>query len=369
MLRVYDGELNRLLGTAKVQHLSTLNINNPIKGYQSIFTAKGEKIGEVLVALRMILPGSAFLSLCASRNHVNHHFLIRLANDSNENLAGMSMISDTSNPPSRRNSIGNKVEKNHQKRIFLIENPISFFLFIQNDLLENGLRTYNLDRFSNGIDSSANAVESTVPFQTYQDGPTANVVEALIERTNRLREEMAKSSGKTLTNSSLNQNNNNSELFSKSLDLDNETMADLVLKTSNNFNESNDSILTDLDGLENEQSLLDDLLYGGRVELNHPATTTTSSTTKLRPTRRSSNGKPPTGRSPSPSLARVSSGASTRARSSRSRSRSLAQSSDSDTASRVSFDMPSSDLDDSGNGKTTNEEKDEEYFPFFRNAR
>lgn len=232
--------------------------------------------------------------------------------------------------------------------------------------MENGLRTYNLDRVSNGIDSSVNAVESTVPFQTYQDGPTANVVEALIERTNRLREEMAKSSGKTLTNSSFNQNNNNSELFSKSLDLDNETMADLVLKNSNHFNESNDSILTDLDGLENEQSLLDDLLYGGRVELN-PSTTTT---TKLRPTRRSSSGKPPTGRSPSPSLARVSSGASTRVRSSRSRSRSLAQSSDSDTASRVSFDMPSSDLDDSGNGKKTNEKKDEEYLSlFFRNAR
>lgn len=118
VLRVYDGEANRLLGTAKVQHLSTLNINNPIKGYQSIFTTKGEKIGEVLVALRMILPGSEFLSFCASHNDVNPDFVIRLANDSNENLAGISMISDTSNPPSRRNSIGNKVNEriNHRKK-------------------------------------------------------------------------------------------------------------------------------------------------------------------------------------------------------------------------------------------------------------
>jgi hypothetical protein len=43
-------------------------------------------------------------------------------------------------------------------------------------------------------------------------------------------------------------------------------------------------------------------------------------------------------------------GLSNRSRSARSRS--IGQSSDSDTASRVSFDMPSSDLDDSGNGKT-----------------
>ena len=219
--------------------------------------------------------------------------------------------------------------------------------------MENGLRTYNVDRANGGVDSLVNSADtasqgkrydSTVPFQTYTtsgEAPTGQVVEALIERANRLREDMAKSSGKTLKNSAANQNNNNAEMLSKSVDLDNETMGDLLgLKSSHHLNDSNDSIVTDLDGLENEQSLLDDLLYGGRVELNPP-------TTKVPQPRRSSHGKPPTGRSPSPSLARVSSGAH---RGRRSRSRSLAQSSDSDTASRVSFDLPSSDLDDSGNG-------------------
>ena len=156
----------------------------------------------------------------------------------------------------------------------------------------------------------------------------------MIERANRLREDMIKSSQKT-TDPLLNQNNNNSELLTskshlKSIDFDQEHLG--------NFNDSNDSIVTDLDGLENDQSLLDDLLYGGQIERKSRPTTA--------PLPR---GKPPTGRSPSPSLARVSSG-SHRVRTSRSRS--LAQSSDSDTASRVSFDMPNSDLDDSGNGKT-----------------
>jgi hypothetical protein len=157
-------------------------------------------------------------------------------------------------------------------------------------------------------------------------------------------------------------NNNNSEIFStqhrrKSLDIldddiDNENICDMLgirtsLKLAEDLNNSNDSILTDLDGLENEQSLLDDLLYGGdgtasATNNNHKITTPNSKK------KRHPRGKPPTGRSPSPNMSRVG-GLVNRSRSSRSRS--LAQSSDSDTASRVSFDMPSSDLDDSENGK------------------
>jgi hypothetical protein len=58
LLRVYDTDINRLLGNAKVQNLSTLSINSPIKGYQSVFTNKGDKLGEVFIALRLILPES-----------------------------------------------------------------------------------------------------------------------------------------------------------------------------------------------------------------------------------------------------------------------------------------------------------------------
>ncbi len=58
VLKVLDSETNRLIGTAKVQNLSTLSINNPIKGYQSVFTNKGDKLGEVFVSLRIFLPGS-----------------------------------------------------------------------------------------------------------------------------------------------------------------------------------------------------------------------------------------------------------------------------------------------------------------------
>ena len=202
------------------------------------------------------------------------------------------------------------------------------------------------------------------------------MVEALIERANRLREDMIKSSlQKTTTtekdihpidSSIYNSNNNNAEILTsqhgnKSMDilmddidplLDNDNVCDILgikssLKLTGDLNNSNESILTDLDGLENEQSLLDDLLYGsegaGRTHNSNHKTTTTS-TKKSHP-----RGKPPTGRSRSPSMTRVG-GLLNRSRSARSRS--LAQSSDSDTASRVSFDMPSSDLDDSGNGKT-----------------
>jgi hypothetical protein len=85
-----------------VQNLSTLSINNPIKGYQSIFTNKGDKLGEVFVSLRLLLPGSK-----RTREYFIDSINISvLAHDSNENLAAMSGTSDTSNPSSRRNSIG-----------------------------------------------------------------------------------------------------------------------------------------------------------------------------------------------------------------------------------------------------------------------
>jgi hypothetical protein len=162
-----------------------------------------------------------------------------------------------------------------------------------------------------------------------------------------------------------NKNNNNSEILTtqygnRSLDilpddidplLDNENVCDMLgiktsLKLTEDLNNSNDSILTDLEGLENEQSLLDDLLYGG--DPTRSGGDAPTSNHKIKTTKRHPRGKPPTGRSPSPSMARAG-GLTNRSRSSRSRS--LAHSSDSDTASRVSFDMPSSDLDDSGNGK------------------
>ena len=210
--------------------------------------------------------------------------------------------------------------------------------------------------------------------QGYKELPTGKVVEALIERANRLREDMIKSSSQKPTTigndtypiGSVLLNNNNSNHLSthyenESLNipnddidplLDNENVYDMLgikpsLKATGDLNNSTDSILTDLEGFEHEQSLLDELLYGAEAAAdtntnNHRNRTTTA---KYPP-----RGKPPTGRSPSPSLARVG-GLVNRSRSSRSRS--LAHSSDSDTASRVSFDMPSSDLDDSGNG--TNE--------------
>jgi len=178
-------------------------------------------------------------------------------------------------------------------------------------------------------------------------------------------------------------NNNNSEILStqqrkKSLDmldddtgplLDNENIYDILgiktsFKSTEDLNNSYDSILTDLDGLENEQSLLDDLLYGGygtsSATNNNHKNTIPSSTRKHHP-----RGKPPTGRSPSPNLSRVG-GLVNRSRSSRSRS--LAQSSDSDTASRVSFDMPSSDLDDSENGKIKSYSTFFYSFILFRNS-
>ncbi|CAF1106445.1 unnamed protein product [Rotaria sp. Silwood1] len=352
VLKVLDSETNRLIGIAKVQNLSLLSINSPIKGYQSIFTNKGEKLGEVFVLLRLVLPGT---------------------HDSNENLTVISVTSDISNPSSRRNSIGT-----HDSN--------------QNDQFENGLRTYKLDRAYNGehvnsVHSSDSTVQqqrfdSTVPFKTYttdsknsqlREQPTGTVVEALIERANRLREDMIKSSLQkptTIDNEShpinsalLVTNNNNANILNtqhenQSIDmlgddidplLDNENICDMLgIKTTGDLNNSNDSILTDLDGLENEQSLLEDLLYGdeGKRNNNNNNDNNNQKTITYSTHKRHPRGKPPTGRSPSPNMTRVG-GLSNRSRSTRSRS--LAQSSDSDTASRVSFDMPSSDLDDSGN--------------------
>jgi hypothetical protein len=213
--------------------------------------------------------------------------------------------------------------------------------------------------------------------QAYKEQPTGKVVEALIERANRLREDMIKSSlQKTTTTGKeshpndsalFNNHNNNAEILTtqpgnKSIDifdddidplLDNENLCDMLgikapLTSTGDLNNSNDSILTDLDGLENEQSLLDDLLYGGEGAGGGGATSNNHKTTTTSKKKPHPRGKPPTGRSPSPSTTRVG-GLTNRPRSARSRS--LAQSSDSDSASRVSFDMPSSDLDDSGNGK------------------
>ncbi|CAF4797333.1 unnamed protein product, partial [Rotaria magnacalcarata] len=75
-----------------------------------------------------------------------------------------------------------------------------------------------------------------------------------------------------------------------------------------------DSILTDLDGLEHEQSLLDELLYGddGKRDTTNATTTTTTTNNNNHKRRTNANnklhpyGKPPTGRSPSPNTARVS---------------------------------------------------------------
>ena len=131
-----------------MQNLSTLSVNNPIKGYQSIFTNKGDKLGEVFVSLRLLMPGSKYHRLS---NLFDPYFSI-VAHDSNENLAAMSGTSDISNPPSRRNSI---------------------------DHFENGLRTYKLDRpyyadHLNSVhlsDSISNQpqqrFDSTVPFTPY----------------------------------------------------------------------------------------------------------------------------------------------------------------------------------------------------------
>lgn len=292
------------------------------------------------------------------------------------------MMSDSSNPPSRRNSIGAndfrkvRLKKQIREIDFISEKPL---FVLQIDDSENALRFDSADRVQSASPAPGKANETrTIPFdayrneqpgvKTYQDIPTNEVVEVLIERANRLREEMIKStkdsSGKDSypppDPSMLNQNNNNVELLlretrRKSLDfLDEEfdkTVEKQIFGLQNstqplaNLNDSNESILSDLEGLENEQSLLDDLLYGRRIEdsVDDNRRKSNVNTSINRP----AHGKPPTGRSRSPSLSRV--GSTNRPRSTRNRS--LGQSTDSDTASRVSFDMPNSDLDESGNGE------------------
>ncbi|CAF4675516.1 unnamed protein product, partial [Rotaria magnacalcarata] len=77
-----------------------------------------------------------------------------------------------------------------------------------------------------------------------------------------------------------------------------------------NLNDSYHSLFSDLDGLENEQSLLDDLLYGGITgsdNNNNKTNKTKTHNTSLNSTNHNhhSYSKPPTGRSRSPSLTRV----------------------------------------------------------------
>jgi len=206
--------------------------------------------------------------------------------------------------------------------------------------------------------------------QAYKELPTGKVVEELIERATRLRENMIKSSlpkpttikkpnhrnKSTLLNSNNKTNTHGNKSFEMLVDdidplMDNGSIYDLLgikssLKSTSNLT---NSILTDFDGLEDEESLLDDILYGGSVEIDHIRNSkkhnTSSSSTN---NKKYSHSKPLKGRSRSPSMTRIS-GSSNRPRSAAS-SRSVTRSNDSDTASRVSFDLHNSDVDDSGNG-------------------
>ena len=117
---------------------------------------------------------------------ISNGYLFVTAHDSNENLTGISMTSDLSNPPSRRNSIGAndypKVWSNRRRLCFCEDEKHSFPS--QNDSLENnGQRTYKLDRAytaeplsARSEDSAAQPAryDSTVPFQAYTaDSKTA----------------------------------------------------------------------------------------------------------------------------------------------------------------------------------------------------
>lgn len=192
----------------------------------------------------------------------------------------------------------------------------------------------------------------------YKELPTGKMVEELIEKANRLRENMIKSSSQKITpvkNANhqtkpilINSKTNASVPGNRSLDLladvidpsiDYENMYELLaLKSSINVYDSYGSFLTDLDGLENEDSLIDDLLYDG-TDHNHQ----TTSTKKKR-----FHNRPSSGRSLSPSLSH-NSRSSNRSRSA-TRRRSSVRSSDNESASRVSG---YSDVDDSGNGKNS----------------
>lgn len=214
----------------------------------------------------------------------------------------------------------------------------------------------------------------------YKEIPSGNVIEELISRANRLRENVIKASSApshTVTTNRKNKHsmdtkmlmnthdtdihgNNSCEILIDDIDptIDSETMYHMIglkssLKSTINVADSCHSILSDLDGLENEQSLLDDILYGGSTETdqnNKNKTHNISSISSISHYRQP-HSKPPTGRSRSPSLTRVN-GSRNRS-SSRRRSQSLTRSIDSDVASRISMDLPNSDTDDSENGKTT----------------
>ncbi|CAF3922254.1 unnamed protein product [Rotaria magnacalcarata] len=348
VLKVYDTDASRMIGTAKVKNLSTLSTNNPIKGYLPVFSNKGDKLAELLVALRIFLPGT---------------------HDSNENLTALSYISDVSNPPSRRNSFGAND-------------------YNQGDQLENGLQTYTIDRAYNveNLKSASsndtkqhhrtNGKNAPPGMQAYKALPSGKVIEELIERANRLRENVAKSSLQqptairknnhsmeptfSSTHKTETYGNKSCELLIDDIDptIDSETIYDMIgvkssLKSTANLNDSYHSLFSDLDGLENEQSLLDDLLYGGITGSDHNNNNNNNKTkthnTSLNSTNHNhhSYSKPPTGRSRSPSLTRVN-GITNRSRSS-ARSQSLTRSCDSDVGSRVSFDVYHSEIDDSGN--------------------
>ncbi|UJR25905.1 hypothetical protein I4U23_007253 [Adineta vaga] len=352
LLKVHDGETNRVIGTVKVSNLSSLSIDNSIKGYISIFSNKGDKLGELFVSLRLFLPGP---------------------HASSEHPMAMSFTSEVSSPRSRRNSIGIN-DPHHQINQF--ENGLQTYTIGQIQNTDNSISTYSSDttlpqRHGKTVTSSqAHVLNSKNPppgVQAYKDLPTGKVVEELIDRANRLRDNMIKSSTlKTTTskktNSSgkidpLNIKNKVDNYGHKSLEIpiddidilvDNEDICDMLgikasLKSSANFN---NSILTDLDGLENEDSLLDDLLYGGvNVHQNDKKKHSTSSPHRSHKTRVHS--KPLIGRSRTSSMIR-NSDSFDRPRSA-GRSRSMMRSNDSDTASRFSFDMRYSDFEDSGN--------------------
>ena len=133
VLRVIDTETNRVLGTVKIQNLSTLSTNDSIKGYHPIFSNKDEKLGELFVSLRLFLPGRKLkmvFSFPWNDSCVPAH-------DSSENLTALSYASDTSDPPSRRSSVGvsdfNKVGSIRSIKKYPISKNV---IFLRMDILK-----------------------------------------------------------------------------------------------------------------------------------------------------------------------------------------------------------------------------------------
>ena len=122
------------------------------------------------------------------------------------------------------------------------------------------------------------------------------------------------------------------------------------IKSSTNSNDLNISILTDLDGLENEQSLLDDLLYGESTQNDHINKNKTHnvSSTNIK-NKNHLYSRSPLDRSRSPSRTRTSELLNRSG--SVGRSQTLIRSNDSDVGSCVSFNMTHSDVNVSENGK------------------